>query len=188
MLICVLTELTQKTFSCSRMSWQYIDFKMSQIFHCPLRDWCLPCSLFYIAWFLVWFDATHTLGTWPFAEPCQYIYPLLSPFYICPTNEPSHCKKSYVGILTSSVWSINPHNVFGKNIHPNLVPGSTYPTELEQRKRVSWDGWTLLRNAHISAIYTDEAVVQTATNFPAFKNNLEEIRWVKFEDIENRAN
>jgi hypothetical protein len=85
-------------------------------------------------------------------------------------------KKNDVGILTSSVGSINPHDIYGKNIHPNLIPQSTFPFKLEQRKRVAWDGWTLLRDAHISAIYTDEAVIQTATVFPAFKNNLEVIR------------
>jgi hypothetical protein len=81
-----------------------------------------------------------------------------------------------VGILSSSVGSVKPQDISGKNIHPNLVPQSTFPFKLEQRKRVAWDGWTLLRDAHISAIYTDEAVIQTATIFPAFKNNLEEIR------------
>ena len=81
-----------------------------------------------------------------------------------------------VRILSSSVGSVNPHNISGNNIHPNLVPQSTFPFKLEQRKRVAWDGWTLLRDAHISAIYTDEAVIQTATIFPAFEINLEEIR------------
>jgi hypothetical protein len=85
-------------------------------------------------------------------------------------------KKNDVGILTSSIWSINPHNICGKNIHPNLVLQSTFPTKLQQRKSVSWDGWTLLQDAHISAIYTDEAVIQTATIFPDFNNNLEKIR------------
>jgi hypothetical protein len=51
-----------------------------------------------------------------------------------------------------------------------------YPTKLEQRKMVSWDGWTLLQGMHISAVYTDKAVIQTATIFPAFEKNLEEIR------------
>jgi hypothetical protein len=82
-----------------------------------------------------------------------------------------------VRILTSSVWSPLIHtNISGKNIHLNLVPQSTFPFKLEQRKRVSWDGWIMLRDAHISAIYTDKAVIPTATIFPAFKNNLEEIR------------
>jgi hypothetical protein len=85
-------------------------------------------------------------------------------------------KNFNVRILTSSIWSVNPHNFSGKNIHPNLVPQSTVPLKLEQRKRVSWDGWTLLRDVHISAIYTDEAVIQTATIFPALQNNLEDIR------------
>jgi hypothetical protein len=51
-----------------------------------------------------------------------------------------------------------------------------FPLNLNKEKRVSWDGWTLLWDAYISAIYTDEAIVQTAAIFPAFKNNLEEIR------------
>ncbi len=77
------------------------------------------------------------------------------------------------GILTSSVGSVNPHDISGNNIHPNLILQSTFPFKLNQRIRVAWDGW---RDAHISAIYTDEAVIQTATIFPAFENNLEEIR------------
>ena len=35
-------------------------------------------------------------------------------------------------------------------------------------------GW--LKDAHIGAIYTDEAAIWTATIFPAFDNNFEEIR------------
>jgi hypothetical protein len=85
-------------------------------------------------------------------------------------------KKIDVGRLTNSVGSINPHDISGKIIHPNLVPQSAFPHKLEQRKRVAWDGWTLLRDAHVSAIYTDEAVIQTVTIIPAFKNNLEEIK------------
>jgi hypothetical protein len=85
-------------------------------------------------------------------------------------------KKIDVGRLTSSVGSVNRHDISGKNIHPNLVPQSTFPFKLEQRKMVAWDGWTLLQDVHISAIYTDEAVIQTATIFPAFKNNLEVLR------------
>ncbi len=123
-------------------------------------------------------DLTHTLDTSLSGAPPQCIHCPPPPFCTHPTNAPSHCKKNDVWILTSSVLSINPHDIPCKNIHPNLVPQSAFPFKLEQRKRVSWDGWTLLWDAYISAIYTDEAVVQTATIFPAFKNNLEEIRWV----------
>jgi hypothetical protein len=34
-----------------------------------------------------------------------------------------------------------------------------------QRKLVSLDGWSLLRDAHVSAIHTNEAVIPTATIF-----------------------
>ena len=98
------------------------------------------------------------------------------PFMFIQPMSQATAKKIDVRILTSSIGSINLHNISVKNIHPNLIPQSTFPFKLEQRKRVSWDGWTLLWDAYISAIYTDEAVVQTATIFPAFKNNLEEIR------------
>ena len=81
-----------------------------------------------------------------------------------------------VRILTSSLRSINPYNIASESIHPNLIPEWTFPFKLEQRKRVSRDSRSLLRNAYISAIYADEAVVQTATIFPAFEDNLEEIR------------
>jgi hypothetical protein len=80
-----------------------------------------------------------------------------------------------VRILTNSVRSINPNNIAGENIHPNLIPECTFPFKLEQRNRVSRDSRSLLRDAHISTMYADEAVVQTATIFPAFKDNLEEI-------------
>jgi hypothetical protein len=92
-------------------------------------------------------------------------------------------KKIDFCILTSSIRLINPHNIPCKNIHANLVPQSAFPFKLEQRKRVSWDGWTLLWDAYIIAIYTDEAVVQTATIFPAFKNNLEEKGEYNSKDI-----
>ena len=85
-------------------------------------------------------------------------------------------QKNDVGILTSSVGSVNPHNISGKNINLNLIPQSKFPFKLELRKKVAWDGWTLLWDAHISVIYTDEAVIQTSTIFPAFKNNLDEIK------------
>jgi hypothetical protein len=81
-----------------------------------------------------------------------------------------------VWLVTSSVQSINSRNIPCKNIHPNLILQFTLPFKLEQKKKGFWDGWTLLWDAYISFIYTDEAVVQTATIFPAFKNNLEEIR------------
>ncbi len=86
-----------------------------------------------------------------------------------------------VRILTSSIRSINSYNIAGKNIHPNLIPESTFLFKLVGRKRVHRDSRSLLRDAHISAIYADEAVVQIATIFPAFKNNLEEIRLVEFK-------
>jgi hypothetical protein len=89
-------------------------------------------------------------------------------------------KNFNVDILTSCVRSFNPHDISGKNIHPNLIPQSTFPFKLERRKRVSWDGWTLLWDAHISAIHTDEAVIQTATIFPTFENNLDEIYQVSY--------
>jgi hypothetical protein len=85
-------------------------------------------------------------------------------------------KKIDVKILTSSIRFINPQDIPCKNTPPNLVPQSASPFKLEQRKRVSWDGWALLWDAYISAIYTDEAVVQTATIIPASENILEEIQ------------
>jgi hypothetical protein len=100
----------------------------------------------------------------------------LHPFVLIQPMRQATAKKNDVCILTSSIRSINPHDIPCKNTHPNLVPQSAFPFKLEERKRVSWDGWTLLWDGYISAIYTDEAVVQTATIFPAFKNNLEEIR------------
>ena len=114
------------------MSWRYIDFKISQFFKHPLRDLCLLHTLFCIAWLLVRFDAHPGHLTFCWALPI--IHCLLPPFHICPTSHPSHCKKINDGILTSSIWSLNPHNISGKNIHPNLVPQSTFPTKLEQRK------------------------------------------------------
>jgi hypothetical protein len=79
----------------------------------------------------------------------------------------------YIWILTSCVRSFNPHDISGKNIHPNLIPQSTFPFKLKRRKRVSWDGWTLLWDAAVNAIHTDEAVIQTATVFPTFEDNLD---------------
>jgi hypothetical protein len=81
-----------------------------------------------------------------------------------------------IRILTSGERSVNPHNISGKNIHPNLVPQSTFTFKLVRRKLVSWDGWSLLRDAHVSAIHTNEAVIPTATIFPAFEINLEKIQ------------
>ena len=81
-----------------------------------------------------------------------------------------------IGILTCSERSVHPYDISRENIYSNLVPESAFPVKLEGRKRVSWDSRSLLRDAHISAIYTDEAVVQTATLFPAFENNLEGIK------------
>jgi hypothetical protein len=100
----------------------------------------------------------------------------LHPFVLIQPMRQATAKIFDVCTLTSSIRSIYPHDIPCNNIHPNLVPQSAFPFKLEQRKRVSWDGWTLLWDVYISAIYTDEAVVQTATIFPAFKNNLEEIR------------
>jgi hypothetical protein len=85
------------------------------------------------------------------------------------------------GILTSSERSFHPYDISRENIYSNLIPESAFPFKLEGRKRVSRDCRSLLRDAHISAIYTDEAAVQTATIFPASENNLEEIRLVEFE-------
>ena len=81
-----------------------------------------------------------------------------------------------IGLLTSSKQSIHPYNISRENIYSNLAPESAFSFKLEGRKRVSRDSRSLLWDAHISAIYADEAVVQTATLFPAFENNLEGIR------------
>ena len=81
-----------------------------------------------------------------------------------------------IRILTSGEWSVHPYDIPRENIYSNLVPESAFPFKLKGRKRVSRDSRSLLRDAHISAIYADEAVVQTATLFPAFENNLEGIR------------
>ncbi len=178
MLICVITVMVQKTLPCSVMSWRYINFKAP--------NFSIPCwetrvySAPYSASLDFWSDSMRTLSTSPFAEPCQCIHRLLPPVHVHPTNEPSHWKNFDVRILTNSVGSVNPHDISGKNINPNLILQSTFPFKLERRKRVAWDGWTLLQDAHISAIHTDEAVIQTATIFPAFENNLEVIKWVKF--------
>jgi hypothetical protein len=107
------------------------------------------------------------------------------PFKFVQKMSQANAKNFDVRILTSSVGSVNPHNISGKNIHPNLVPQSTFPSKLEQRKRVAWDGWTLLWDAHISAIYTDEAVIQTATIFPAFEINLGELSELNSKDVKN---
>jgi hypothetical protein len=86
------------------------------------------------------------------------------PFKFVQKKSQANAKNFDVRILSSSVGSVNPHDISGKNIHPNLVPQSIFPFKLEQRKRVAWDGWTLLQDAHISAIYT-------ATIFPPFEIN-----------------
>jgi hypothetical protein len=79
------------------------------------------------------------------------------------------------GYLPAAYGSLT-HMLFPARIStPILYPDPHFPLNLN-KKRVSWDVWTLLWDAYISAIYTDEAVVQTATIFPTFKNNLEEIR------------
>jgi hypothetical protein len=56
----------------------------------------------------------------------------------------ANAKNFDVRILSSSIGSVNPNDIPGKNIHPNLVPQSTSPFNFERRKRVAWDGWTLL--------------------------------------------
>ncbi len=181
MLICVITAMAQKTLPCSIMSWRYIDFKISQFFNRLLRDLCLLCTLFCISWFLVGFDVHPGHFTFRGASP---MYPLSASTHSCSSNQ---WAKPLQKNLISGTYQQHrvrlSHNISGKNIFPNLILQSTFPFKLEQRKRVAWDGWTLLRDAHISAIYTDEAVIQTATIFPAFKNNLEVIRWVKFQKM-----
>ncbi len=172
MLIFVMTAMAQKTFPCSINSWQYNDVKIAQLFKGPVRLSCLLRTQFCITWFSVGFHA----------HPGHFTFWGTSPIYWLSTSTlsyssmTSHCQKFWC--LDTYQQRINPHNIPCKNIHPNLVPQSTFPFKLKWRKMVSCDGWTLLWDAYISAIYTDEAVFQTATIFPAFKNNLEEMRWV----------
>jgi hypothetical protein len=59
--------------------------------------------------------------------------------------------------------------VYGPLTHMILPAKISYPISYWRRKSVSWDRWSLMWDAHISAIYTDETVVQSATIIPAFK-------------------
>ncbi len=132
------------------------------ILHCLIVSW-----IRHAPWTL------HFLGHLPSVSIVQ-----LHPFVLIQPMRQASAKQFDVCILTSSIRPINPHDIPCKNIHPNLAPQSAFPFKLEWRKRVSWDGWTLLWDEYISAISLDEAAVQAATIFPAFKNKLEEIRWV----------
>jgi hypothetical protein len=84
-------------------------------------------------------------------------------------------KKSMMGYLPAACGPVI-HTIFLARIStPILYHNPHFPLTLNKEK-----GFLQLLNpaadAHISAIYTDEAVIQTATIFPAFKNNFEEIR------------
>ncbi len=58
----------------------------------------------------------------------------LHPFVLIQPMRQATTKNFDVWILTSSIRFINPHAVPCKNIHPNLVPRSTFPFKLEQKK------------------------------------------------------
>ena len=179
MLICIITAMAQKTFPCSIKSWWYINFKISQFFNWQLRDSCLLRTGFCISWFLqIWCTpwTFYLLGHLPNVSIVH-----LHPFKLIQPMRQATVKNFNIWILASSLCSVYLYDVAGKNINPNLIPKSAFPFKFEGRKRVSWDSRSLLWDAHISAINADEAVVQTDTIFPAFNNNFEEKRCVKFE-------
>jgi len=123
MLICVITAMTQKTFSCFIMSWWHIDLKISQFFNRPLRDLCLLCTLFCISWFLVG-------GALPnISIVCFH------PSIFVQKMSQATAKKFDVGILSSSTGSVNPHDISSKNIStPILYSNAHFPLNLNKEK------------------------------------------------------
>ncbi len=87
-----------------------------------------------------WSDSTRTLDTSLSGVPPQCIHRPPPPFVLIQPMHQATTKKIDVCILTSSIRSINPHDIPCNNIHPNLVPQSAFPFKLEQRKK-GFLGW-----------------------------------------------
>jgi hypothetical protein len=81
-----------------------------------------------------WSDLACTLGTWPFVDPFQFFHPLLPPFHICPTNEPSHCKKKRLGYLPAA-YGLLIHTIILARISTPILYRNPYsPLNLNKEK------------------------------------------------------
>jgi hypothetical protein len=107
----------------------------------------------------------------------MYHHHLPPPFQTRPTNAPSHCEK-FRNLDTYQQRACVPitHTIFAARISaPISYRHPHFPSILNNNNKKGFLGW--LKDAHIGAIYNDnEAAIRTATIFPAFDNNFEEIR------------
>ena len=127
--ICVITTMAWKKYPCSIKSWQYITFNIALFF----RPFMVSCLL--LMHRLVLNRIRRAPRTLHFLGHLSNVSIVrLHPFELIQPMCQATAKYLNVRILTSSVRSINPYNIAGKNIHPNLIPLSTFPFKVEQRK------------------------------------------------------
>ncbi len=165
MLFCVITAIAQKHSHVPECHDGTLTSK-SPNFSSTHWETCVY-STPYSALLDFWSDLMHTLGTWPFAEPCQLSIVYFHPFIFVQPVIQATAKKSMMGYLPAAYGPLI-HTIFLVRIStPILYHNPHFLLNLNKEK-----GFLQLldpaADAHISAIYTDEAVIQTATIFPAF--------------------
>ncbi len=132
-LICIMTAMTQKTFPCSIKSCTVQRRQNCPIFQPPIETLVptphpiLPRLVLRRVWRAPW--TLHFLGCLPNVSIVH-----LYPFVLIQSMRQARAKKFDVCILTSSIRSINPHDIPCKNVHPDLVLQSAFPFKLEQKK------------------------------------------------------